>query len=374
MPFVPTSLRMPCNPPGAQTRRARRVCPSRPQIVAGLPGLSQLQRAYDKVHGGVNAVVPLKGAPESLIAQAAHACPFLARLLARHVVEEEEGEGDAEVDEEPGGGFALRRRLGRASFGSISFTKPAGSSAFHSVSDVGVPPISLQPRLTHSRAWCGSRSPRLSSRRSRRRSLRRPRRHQLSPPLAWCAAPRTVARRLSCSRRLTVACRAAQNGCPMRQVPGFERALKAVLQVDTRFLTECPPAIVAARAALARTPPIRHLRPQPLPARFLAVAALASLMNAPLGAWRAHTRKFSGEWVVAVHASVPFIAMLRKALLMPPYAVLVTVAAAIAGQAVGSRAELARMRRRPGAALVKDVAAPRGLGLADAPRSHARHR
>lgn len=146
----------------------------------------------------------------------------------------------------------------------------------------------------------------------------------------------------------------------MRKVPGFDSLLQAALRVDTRFLTECPPAIVAARAALARTPPVRHLRPQPLSARFLAVAAFTSLLNAPLGAWRAHTRKFSGEWVAAVHASVPLIAMLRKALLMPPQAVLVTFAAAVAGQAAGSRLELRRVRRG-GKPLVAGVKWPRGL-------------
>jgi hypothetical protein len=132
----------------------------------------------------------------------------------------------------------------------------------------------------------------------------------------------------------------------MRRVPGFDAALSACLRLDTRFLTECPPAIVAARAALARTPPVRSLRPQPLPARFLAVAATAALLNLPLGCWREHTVKFSGEWAAAVHASVPFVVMLRKALLMPPYAVLVTVAAAVTGQAAGGRLERRRMRRR----------------------------
>ena len=148
----------------------------------------------------------------------------------------------------------------------------------------------------------------------------------------------------------------------MRTVPGFERALELVSRMQMPVL-ECPPAIVAARAALARTPPIRVLRPKPLSARFVAVAALCSLLNAPLGAWRYHTRKFSPEWIVAVHASVPFVAMLRKALLMPTYAVLVTVGAAIAGQAVGSRLERRRVRRRAAAAvpLRTDVASPRGL-------------
>ena len=131
--------------------------------------------------------------------------------------------------------------------------------------------------------------------------------------------------------------------CPMRRVPGFERVLRLCLEWDPAALTRCPPAIVAARAAVARLPAIQALRPQPLPARFAAVAAFTALLNAPCGAVRAHTRKFSWEWVLAVHASIPFIVMLRKALMMPPYAVLVTITAAVLGQTAGSRGEMARL-------------------------------
>ena len=129
----------------------------------------------------------------------------------------------------------------------------------------------------------------------------------------------------------------------MRRFPGFSRLVDAMVAWDPSNISlACPPAVVAARAALARTPPMRALRPQPLSARFLAVAAVTAATNAPLGAARAHTRKVSPQWILAVHASVPFVAMLRKALAMPPYAVLVTILAAIIGQAAGSRAETAR--------------------------------
>ena len=129
----------------------------------------------------------------------------------------------------------------------------------------------------------------------------------------------------------------------MRRVPGFERVLKLCLEFDPAALTRCPPAVVAARAAVARLPAIRALRPQPLPARFAAVAAFTAAVNAPCGAARVHTRKFSGPWFGAVHASIPLIVMLRKALVMPPYAVLVTITAAVLGQTAGSRSELARL-------------------------------
>lgn len=50
--------------------------------------------------------------------------------------------------------------------------------------------------------------------------------------------------------------------------------------------------------------------------------------NLPCGAWREHTRKFSPQWFLAVHATIPFVAMLRKAVLMPKWAVALTLVAA----------------------------------------------
>lgn len=75
--------------------------------------------------------------------------------------------------------------------------------------------------------------------------------------------------------------------------------------------------------------------------------------NVPLGIWREHTRKFSLSWFIAVHAAVPFIAMLRKSVLMPKTAMMFTIAASILGQVIGSRAE--RFRLRAQAPLVAQV-------------------
>ncbi|KAI3705554.1 hypothetical protein L1987_75793 [Smallanthus sonchifolius] len=107
---------------------------------------------------------------------------------------------------------------------------------------------------------------------------------------------------------------------------------------------KCPPAIVAARAALARTAFAKNLRPQPLPAKILAIGVLGMAANVPLGAWREHTEKFSPSWFVAVHAAVPFIAMLRKSVLMPKTAMAFTIAASVLGQVIGSRAERYRLK------------------------------
>jgi hypothetical protein len=131
---------------------------------------------------------------------------------------------------------------------------------------------------------------------------------------------------------------------------------------------QCPPAIVAARAALARTPPVKALRPQAIEVKLLAVGAAAALLNIPCGAWREHTAKFSFEWFVAVHATIPFIAMLRKAVIMPKYAILFTIGAAVAGQLVGSRLERRRLQQQQleqlegGSVVHRGITAPSSSG------------
>ncbi|KAE8693180.1 hypothetical protein F3Y22_tig00110816pilonHSYRG00048 [Hibiscus syriacus] len=104
----------------------------------------------------------------------------------------------------------------------------------------------------------------------------------------------------------------------------------------------CPPAVVAARAALARTALVKNLRPQPLPAKMFVIALLGMAANVPLGAWKEHTKKFSLSWFVAVHAAVPFIAMLRKSVLMPKTAMALTIGASI----LGLKAATERLRRQ----------------------------
>ncbi|KIZ01074.1 hypothetical protein MNEG_6888 [Monoraphidium neglectum] len=135
---------------------------------------------------------------------------------------------------------------------------------------------------------------------------------------------------------------------------------------------QCPEPIIAARAALARTAPVRQLRPQALPLKLLAVAATAAAVNVPCGAWREHFEKFSFGWFVAVHATIPFVAMLRKAVVMPKLAIAVTIAAAIAGQVIGSRLERARLaaeRERREARAASAPAAP--AAAAKGPRKKA---
>ncbi|XP_042490773.1 uncharacterized protein LOC122070650 [Macadamia integrifolia] len=130
------------------------------------------------------------------------------------------------------------------------------------------------------------------------------------------------------------------------------RAVSRVLPIVAKALQpppgmkyRCPPAVVAARVALARTALAKTLRPQALPTKILVIGVLGMAANVPLGIWREHTRKFSPSWFVAVHAAVPFIAMLRKSILMPKTAMAFTVAASVLGQVIGSRAERIRLKK-----------------------------
>ncbi|PPD68990.1 hypothetical protein GOBAR_DD34136 [Gossypium barbadense] len=124
----------------------------------------------------------------------------------------------------------------------------------------------------------------------------------------------------------------AMNGCKM------------VFQPPPGMKFKCPPAVIAARAALAKTAFAKSLRPQSLPTKVLVIGMLGMAANVPLGIWREHTKKFSPSWFVAVHAAVPFIAMLRKSVLMPKTAMAFTIAASILGQVIGSRAERYRLK------------------------------
>lgn len=140
-----------------------------------------------------------------------------------------------------------------------------------------------------------------------------------------------------------------QNGnCPIaksyRAVSGVLPLVAKCFKPPPGVKIKCPPAVVAARAALARTAFARNLRPQNLPTKVFVIGMLGMAANVPLGIWREHTEKFSPSWFAAVHAAVPFIAMLRKTVLMPKYAMAFTIAASVLGQVIGSRAERYRLK------------------------------
>ncbi|KAJ4759036.1 zinc finger B-box protein [Rhynchospora pubera] len=136
--------------------------------------------------------------------------------------------------------------------------------------------------------------------------------------------------------------------CPIaksyRAVSGVLPLVSKVIRPPPGVILRCPPAVVAVRAALAKTALVKNLRPQSLSVKMLSIGLLGMAANIPLGIWREHTVKFSPQWFLAIHAAVPFIAMLRKSVNMPKAAMVFTIAASILGQTVGSRAERIRMK------------------------------
>ncbi|XP_047178092.1 uncharacterized protein LOC124845095 [Vigna umbellata] len=157
-----------------------------------------------------------------------------------------------------------------------------------------------------------------------------------------------------------------QNGnCPIaksyRAVSNVLPLVAKVIQPPPGMKYKCPPAVVAARAAIARTAFAKNLRPQSLPTKVLVIGMLGMAANVPLGIWREHTKKFSPAWFAAVHAAVPFIAMLRKSILMPKSAMAFTIAASVLGQVIGSRAERYRLKA-VAAGKVSTIAETSGVG------------
>ncbi|XP_051137026.1 uncharacterized protein LOC127255520 [Andrographis paniculata] len=155
--------------------------------------------------------------------------------------------------------------------------------------------------------------------------------------------------------------------CPIaksyRAVSNVLPLVASALRPPPGIKLKCPPAVVAARAALAKTAFVKSVRPQPLPAKVLVIGVLGIAANIPLGVWREHTRKFSLPWFTAVHAAVPFIAMLRKSVVMPKTAMALTIAGSILGQMIGSRAERLRLKAKTERANLTAQATPTAMVL-----------
>ena len=82
--------------------------------------------------------------------------------------------------------------------------------------------------------------------------------------------------------------------CPLRSFPGAARAF-ALLKG-----AKCPAPVIAARAALARLPPVRALRPRAATTRLAAAVCVSAAVSAPAGRLRARFKRFSAPWFVLV--------------------------------------------------------------------------
>ena len=71
--------------------------------------------------------------------------------------------------------------------------------------------------------------------------------------------------------------------------------------------------------------------------KILAVSILCLLVNIPMGMMRERSRKFSIQWILWIHASIPLIIALRIGLHLHWIAIPINIAAAVLGQAIGGR-------------------------------------
>jgi hypothetical protein len=77
---------------------------------------------------------------------------------------------------------------------------------------------------------------------------------------------------------------------------------------------------------------------------LVAALSLVLVVNLPFGWWREGLRKFSGGWLLAVHAPIPLIWVIRHLLGLPwrPQTLPLFLVAYFAGQWLGARARRAR--------------------------------
>ena len=78
--------------------------------------------------------------------------------------------------------------------------------------------------------------------------------------------------------------------------------------------------------------------------KILLVSVVCLLVNIPLGMMRERSRKFSLQWILWVHASIPLIVLLRIALHLHPIAIPINITAAVLGQFIGGAPEKKRRK------------------------------
>ena len=73
--------------------------------------------------------------------------------------------------------------------------------------------------------------------------------------------------------------------------------------------------------------------------KIAAVSLLCLLVNIPMGMMRERSKKFSWQWILWIHASIPLIVALRIGLKLRLIAIPLNIAAAILGQFLGGLPE-----------------------------------
>ena len=73
--------------------------------------------------------------------------------------------------------------------------------------------------------------------------------------------------------------------------------------------------------------------------KILCVSAICLLVNIPMGRMRERCKKFSWQWILWIHASIPLIVFLRIWLKLPFIAIPINIVSAVAGQFIGGAPE-----------------------------------
>ena len=73
--------------------------------------------------------------------------------------------------------------------------------------------------------------------------------------------------------------------------------------------------------------------------KILLVSVVCLLVNIPMGMMRERSRKFSIQWILWVHASIPLIIALRIGLHLHWIAIPINIASAVLGQVLGGAPE-----------------------------------
>ena len=76
-----------------------------------------------------------------------------------------------------------------------------------------------------------------------------------------------------------------------------------------------------------------HILPE-----LLVTLAIAFAVNLPLGFWRAGLRKYSWQWFLAIHLSIPVVVAVRIGLGVPLWYIPLVIAVAAGGQLLGGMA------------------------------------
>jgi hypothetical protein len=82
---------------------------------------------------------------------------------------------------------------------------------------------------------------------------------------------------------------------------------------------------------------ITLLRSIPFTDRVIILVAAAFFSNLPLGYLRKAVRKFSALWFLYIHASIPFLILLRLGMGISYWYIPFSLVCAVAGQVAGAR-------------------------------------